>query len=116
MKSAIAKHCALIATAILATGLTVNHASAATEDGEPKNVVVRYSDLDLSQPKDAQRLYARIQTAAREACYDFAPVTLVRLQQFHQCVERAVSNAVATVSSQQVTAIHEAQGRRPARG
>lgn len=115
MKSVIAKHCALIATAILATGLTVNHASAASEDGVPKNVVVRFSDLNLSQPKDAHTLYARIQTAAREACEEFGPASLVQLRQFHQCVDQAVTNAVATVSSQQVTEIHEAQTRRPAR-
>jgi UrcA family protein len=109
MKSLIAKHFALVATAIVTTGLTVNHASAASEYGEPKNVVVHYSDLNLSEPKDVHTLYARIRIAARESCDVFGSVGLLQLQQFHKCVDWAVSNAVAAVSSQRLTEIHEAQ-------
>jgi UrcA family protein len=116
MKSIIAKHCALLATATLATGLIVNHASAASAYEESRNVVVRFSDLNLSQPKDAATLYNRIQRAARKACEDDGRESLERLQQFHKCMEQAVTNAVAKVSSQQLTEIHEAQTHRPSRG
>jgi UrcA family protein len=115
MKSIIAKHCALLATVTLATGLTVNHASAASAYEEPRNVVVRFSDLNLSQPQDAATLYHRIQRAAREACENDAAGSLARLQQFHECVDQAVTNAVAKVSSQQLTVIHEAQTHHPSR-
>jgi UrcA family protein len=115
MKSIIAKHCALLATATLATGLTANHASAASEYDEPKNVVVRYSDLNLSQPQDASTLYNRIQRAAREACEDAQAASLARLQQFHRCVDEAVTNAVAAISSQRLTEIHEAQTHHQSR-
>ena len=116
MKSIIAKHCALLAMATLATGLTVDHASAASEyDIEARNVVVRYSDLNLSQPKDASTLFDRIQRAAREACEDGEAESLARLQRFHRCVDQAVTNAVAKISSQQLTEIYEAQTHHQSR-
>jgi UrcA family protein len=115
MKSIIAKHCALLATATLATGLTVDHASAASAYDEPKNVVVRYSDLNLSQPQDASTLYNRIQRAARVACENGEAESLARLQRFHRCVDQAVTNAVAKVSSQQLTEIHEVQTHHQSR-
>ena len=115
MKSIIAKHCALLAMATLATGLTVNHASAATEYEEPRNVVVRYSDLNLSQPRDASTLYGRIQRAAREACENDEASSLARLQRYHKCVDQAVTNAVAAISSQRLTEIHEAQTHHQSR-
>ena len=109
MKSIIAEHCALLATVTLATGLTVDHASAASAYEEPTNVVVRYSDLNLSQPKDAATLYHRIQRAAREACEDNGLESLERTVRIRRCMQEAVNNAVAKVSSQQLTEIHEAQ-------
>ncbi len=116
MKSIIAKHCALLATATLATGLTVDHASAASAlDDEPKNVVVRYSDLNLSQPQDASTLYNRIQRAARVACENGEAESLARLQRFHRCVDQAVTNAVATINSQRLTEIHETQTHHQSR-
>lgn len=115
MKSIIAKHCALLATATLATGLTVDHASAASAYDEPKNVVVRYSDLNLSQPQDASTLYNRIQRAARVACENGEAESLARLQRFHKCIDQAVTNAVAKVSSQQLTEIYEAQTHHQSR-
>ena len=116
MKSIIAKHCALLATASLATGLTVDHASAASAfDGEAKNIVVRYSDLNLSQTEDAITLYNRIQRAARAACEDDEAENLTRLQQFHRCVDQAVTNAVAAISSQRLTEIYEAQTHHQSR-
>ena len=115
MKSIIAKHCALLATATLATGLTVDHASAASAYDEPKNVVVRYSDLNLSQPQDASTLYNRIQRAARVACENGEAESLARLQRFHKCIDQAVTNAVATISSQRLTEIHETQTHHQSR-
>src|SRR5579859_6296969 len=53
--SSIAKRYAVVAIATLAAGLAVNHAGAA-EPTQVPTTVVRYADLDLSRPKDAQRL------------------------------------------------------------
>lgn len=115
MNSNLAKRCALIGIATLAAGLAVNQASADESDEAPRSVVVRYSDLNLSQPQDAGRLYSRIRNAARVACGDIPSADLARFGQFHNCVERAVTNAVAAVGARQVTAIYEAQSQRQSR-
>jgi UrcA family protein len=114
MKSTFAKRCALIGIATLAAGLAVNQASAASSDDEPKSVVVRYSDLDLSQPQGARTLYTRIQLASRVACGDVGAKDLAHIGQFHKCVDQAVTKAVEAVNSQRVNEIHEARLQRQA--
>jgi UrcA family protein len=115
MKSTIAKRCALICVATVAAGLAVNQASAAPSDEAAKSVVVRFSDLDLAQPQDARTLYARIQRAAHEACGDAESADLARFARYHNCIQQAVTNAVAQVNARQVTEIHEAQSLRQSR-
>jgi UrcA family protein len=115
MNSNIAKRCALIGIATLTAGVAVNQASAAPWDDAPRSVVVRYSDLNLSQPQDARTLYARIRMAAQVACGDISSSDLARFGQYHNCVDHAVTNAVAAVSAREVTAIHEAQSQRQSR-
>jgi UrcA family protein len=115
MKSTIAKRCALICVATVAAGLAVNQASAAPSDEAVKSVVVRFSDLNLAQPQDAQVLYSRIQRAAHEACADAESVDLARFARYHNCIDQAVTNAVATVNVHQVTEIHQAQSVRQTR-
>jgi len=115
MKSTIAKRCALICVATVAAGLAVNQASAAPSDEAVKSVVVRFSDLDLSQPQDARTLYSRIQRAAQLACGEAETADLARFARYHNCIEQAVTNAVATVNVHQVTEIHQAQSLRQSR-
>jgi UrcA family protein len=115
MNSTIAKRCALICVATVAAGLAVNQASAAASDAAVKSVVVRFSDLDLAQPQDARTLYAPIERAAHEACDSAETVELARFARYHNCVEQAVTNAVAALNVHQVTEIHEAQSVRQSR-
>ena len=114
--SSIAQRYAVVAIATLAAGLAVNHAGAA-EPTEVPTVVVRYADLDLSRPKDAQRLYYRLYAAAQKVCRASGlgggggMEDLARLRQFHACVDRALANAVTDVDSARVTAIQQAVRR-----
>lgn len=108
MKSIIARKTAVIAMAALAAALTANLASATTVDDEARQVVVRYSDLDLSRPEDARRLYGRIQSAAREVCENFRSHDLQRAQIYKQCMDKAIADAVAKLQSAQVAAIASA--------
>jgi len=105
MKPIIARKTAVIAMAALAAALTANLASATTVDDEARQIVVRYSDLDLSRPEDARRLYGRIQSAAREVCENFRSADLQRRQIYRQCMDKAIAGAVTRVQSAQVTAI-----------
>ena len=99
---------ALIAMAALGAALTANLASATTVDDEARQTVVRYSDLDLSRPQDARRLYARIQGAARAVCENYRSADLQRAQIYRRCMDKAVADAVAKVQSAQVAAIADA--------
>jgi len=103
-----AKRHALIAMAALTAALTANLASAATADGEVRQAVVHYSDLDLSRSEDARRLYRRIRSAAHVVCENFRSPDFQRAQIYRQCMNKAVADAVAKVQSAQVTAVADA--------
>jgi len=105
----------IIAMAVLAAGLTANLASATTVDDEARKTVVRYSDLDLSRPQDARRLYGRILGAAREVCENFRSADLQRAAIYKRCMDKAVDDAVAQVQSAQVTALRSADIQRLAK-
>ena len=100
-----AKRHGLITMAALATVLTANLASAAPADSEPRQAVVHYSDLDLSSAKDARRLYSRIRIAARMVCENFRSPDFQRVRVYRECMDKAVTEAVAKVQSAQVAAI-----------
>jgi UrcA family protein len=108
MKTTIAKRCALIGITTIAFGVCAGHASAASLDETVPTIVVKYNDLDLTQPRDAKRLYRRIQTAAQLVCEKNRGEGLASMPLYHACLDQAVTHAVATVSSTQVTQIHEA--------
>lgn len=88
----------------LAASLAANLAAATIpSEVDVKTLVVRYSDLDLSKPQDAQRLYERIEHAAWSVC-DRYPSTVRDLHtigNYKLCIKRAVSEAVATVRATQ---------------
>jgi UrcA family protein len=115
MTSATAKRYALTAVATLSLTLTGHRASAApTEADAPyKTMVVRYDDLNLTNPKDARRLYARIRRAARVVCDNPPMSERIRLAKYEQCLDQAVADAVARINSRQLTIIHEAEARQP---
>ena len=108
MKSTFASRFTLIGTTAIALGMGVGHAHAATPDDKIPTLVVHYQDLDLSQPRDAQRLYRRIKTAARLVCDNPMLPSLGAIEVEHTCIDRAVTQAVGEVGSVQVTQIHEA--------
>jgi UrcA family protein len=114
MKSTIAKRCALIGITTIAFGVCAGHASAATPEESPPTIVVKYKDLDLSQQRDAQRLYRRIQTAAQLVCENTRGEEFSTMWRYHACMDQAITNAVATISSARVTEIHEATTQRVA--
>jgi UrcA family protein len=114
MKSTLASRFALIGTTAMALGLGMSHAYAATPDDKAPTHVVRYADLDLSQPSGAQRLYQRIQIAARIVCENPMLPALSEVRAFEACVRKAVNQAVAQVGSARVTQIHEAAIQRDA--
>jgi UrcA family protein len=111
--SSIAKRYAVVALATLAASLAMDHAGATEPNQEPRSVVVRFADLDLSRPKDAQALYDRLHAAARLVCEDAGNglEDLAHLRQYKDCIDRALANAVTDVGSAKLTAIRQAVNR-----
>jgi UrcA family protein len=92
---------------VLATAATLclsGIASAKSDDSDYRKVEVSYSDLDLAQVAHAQRLYARIASAARKACKQNG--ILFQSSVFNECVGSAVDGAVHSVSNENLTAVH----------
>jgi UrcA family protein len=86
----------LAAQGALASGSTINVAGA-----ESTSVTVRYNDLDLSQPADAQTLVARVSGAAKQVCGTADLRRMREHQLWRQCYNDAVSTALAQLNDDQ---------------
>jgi UrcA family protein len=80
-------------------------AAAASHDEEVPRVVVKYSDLNLSNPEDAATLLHRIEQAARRVCPDADLLNLRALQVSVQCRRQAVARAVGAIDSPTLNAL-----------
>jgi UrcA family protein len=98
-----------LALAIAAASLIADIASA--KDDWQVSTVVNYSDLDLSQSADAQRLYARLQYASKQVCSAYETRQLSMQRRYDACVDAALSQAVERVNVPQLTALHAAEPR-----
>jgi len=114
MKSPAKRH-ALICIATLVAVVTVNRAAATPGADELRSTVVHYTDLDLSRPEDASRLYGRIKRAARTVCDNYPSSDLKRLKEYEKCMGQAVTEAVEKVQSEEVSSIRRAHDQPPAR-
>jgi UrcA family protein len=104
-----------VMTALLcaATFITTG-ASAATMT--LKSVNVSYVAADLTRPESAQKLYVRIQRAARVVCREPDIRDLPVRAAYLQCYNQAVDNAVATVNASALTALHRSKTQRGSTG
>jgi UrcA family protein len=75
-------------------------------------MTVRYADLDLSNPQGAATLYHRIVQAGRAVCDpgDSSPWALAAM---HNCVNKAVADAVTKVGQPQLIAVYNAKNPQP---
>jgi len=80
-------------------------------DEPARSIRVGYGDLDLNTQAGAATLYNRIRGAARTVC-GYEGSTFTDQAIWRSCFSGAVSDAVATVNSPRLTALH--QGKSPA--
>jgi UrcA family protein len=106
MKASMKRY-ALIGMAMLAATLSAHLASAAQPDeGQVRQAVVSFSDLDLSQSKDMKRFYRRVKHAARQVC-DNSPGSDLKLQkEYEMCMSKAMNDAFSQVKSVQLAGAH----------
>ena len=99
-----------------ALALSLGAVLMAGEPVEMRQTVVKYGDLNLSNPQGAKALYRRISAAAHEVCeplYDGVRDLGVR-QAAGACVHKAVDDAVNAIRQPQLSAVHAANTHQPA--
>jgi UrcA family protein len=102
----------LISTAIFgAIALSWGTMSIAADDSDAPQVVVKFGDLNLSNPQGAAALYHRISTAAVTVCgpQDRSLASMSRAQ---TCVHKAITDAVAKVGRAELFAVYNAKNRQ----
>jgi UrcA family protein len=99
----------LLATATLALGIG-SAAHSAPLDRQTVSTVVRFGDLDLSNPEGAKAVLTRIRHAAKQVC-EPAPETPLDYPYWRSCVAKATGGAVSRLNSPMVTAAYS--GKAP---
>jgi UrcA family protein len=79
--------------------------AGSTGTSHAAGVSVNYRDLNLSTIEGAITLYERLKGAARTVC-DGPPTGVAAYQEWRSCYEAAMADAVATVNSPLLTALH----------
>jgi UrcA family protein len=98
------KICTAIISASVLSLLALNAASAADIGAAPRSVTVRFADLNLNKVDGAATLYNRLQRAARRVCSPLRGTVALRdRRRYAECVDAALSNAIAMVDHPVVT-------------
>jgi len=75
---------------------------------------VKFADLDIANTSGAAALYQRLQAAAKNVCRDLEPGrSLALITPYANCMQSALSNAVAHVDRPAVTAYAAGRGVVP---
>ncbi len=105
----------ITATIFGALALSFGAMSIAADNSDIPRTVVKYGDLNLSNPQGAATLYRRIDVAAHEVCdesYEAEDLDLWTEELVTACIHRAISNAVAKVGAQQLYVVYNAKNHR----
>jgi UrcA family protein len=98
----------------LASSFTV--ICAAADNTETVSVIVKYGDLNVSNPEGAATLYRRIAAAASTVCgsndADSWPRGGSRTS-VNACVHKAIADAVTKVGQPELIAVYNAKNREP---
>ena len=97
----------LISTATLgAIALSWGTMSIAADVSNVPQAVVKYGDLDLSNPLGATTLYQRIKSAAVIVCRPQADGSLASVSRVQSCLQKAIANAVTKVDRAELFAVY----------
>jgi len=110
-KAAVLKAKPFICIALLAACAVLSGPVQASDHEVTVKISVSTAGLDLSQPADARKVYARIQEAAYIVCTQGMRVDLKPVQYFMGCYEKALGDAVRSVNQPQLTMAYLATHR-----
>ena len=104
----------LIATAIFgALAFGCGAVSIAADRSDVPQAVVKFGDLNPSNPQGAATLYDRIIFAAHELCRSFdADIRTIAPGQLNACVHRAIADAVTKVGQPELIAVYNTRHRQ----
>lgn len=116
----IRKH-ALSRTLLLGLGASLSLAAQAGEARDPHrvhtSVTVSYADLDLTDAAGARTLYARLKSAARQACGPEPSLRDLRsTTDYATCYHHALNRSVNGVDNDRLHALHAARSSKAALG
>jgi len=106
----------LVATALVcAVVSSFATVCTAADNKDFPSVVVKFGDLNLSNPEGAAVLYRRIDSAAREVCkaYDISSGRYKFPPSSNPCVAKSIQEAVAKVGHPALLAIYNAKHPHP---
>ena len=113
MKTQFRIHRLMLAGCLAATLFGGVQATANAAPAGYKSMTVRYDDLNLSNPKGVERLYARIRRAAKAVCSDPGGASLPAFRyQAKRCADQAIDAAVKSVNNRILTAMHDQKSNR----
>jgi UrcA family protein len=90
--------------------------SAAADNSVVHQVVVKFGDLNLSNPQGAATLYSRIVAAAHEVCKspdDDGTRDIAPQPRLHACLHKAIADGVTDVGQPELIAIYNAKNPQP---
>lgn len=90
---------------------TPSHAQNLDRATSVPKVTVDFSDLNLSKPADAAKLYKRLQLAATEVCGRPDLRDMKKRQLQRQCYHNAITNAVHAVDHAAVNALYRSDDK-----
>jgi len=96
-----------------ALALSCGTLSIAADPGDAYQAVVKFGDLNLSNPQGATVLYSRIVAAAREVCnpFNYEGHYLGAQASVEACVRKAVRKAVTEVGQSELLAVYSEKNR-----
>jgi UrcA family protein len=94
-KEFVMKIAAVLASSILALAALDTRAA---EPSDANSFKVQYADLNLDREAGVRALYERLRVAAKRVCSDGTSQMLISKKSYADCIERAVSAAVAQIN------------------
>ena len=95
-------------------GMSSHSATVSNTDPYLRQREVSYSDLNLARVEDAAKLYGRIERTARDVCRTSSGPSAKAAQVERACANKAIEDAVQSVSNTNLTAVHQARASKRA--
>src|SRR5262245_52611453 len=97
---------ALALTAVL----TISGAHAAKMAATADGIVVKYSQVEINDAADAEKVYSKLKRASRKACgLDGGFLNLGERTRAERCYDETLADVVRKINRPQLTALHESK-------